>query len=148
MGYFDVDKQSENAPRSPAAPEPGLGSVPEYVVSSLPWVTASTATTATTLNYQFPKVTRYIQFSNHGTVGQLIRVGFTQNGVEGTNSIKIDGTQTVRLDVRVKEIFVRSDGGASPAFSFLAGLTMIPSKFMPTLTGSVSSPHGSWEGVG
>ena len=151
-GYYDVDKQSENAPRSSAAPEPGLGAVSEYQVSALPYATSSQANTGVTYNISFPKVTSWIVIKNHGTATEHIRLGFTKNGVEGGNHIRIDGGTGAASNptyyLRVKEVFIRSDSGASPGFSLLAGLTMIPTKFMPTLTGSVSSSQGYWDGVG
>lgn len=144
--YFDVDKTPP--PRSMAVAEPGYGAVPEYQVSSLPWVTSSTATAATTIGFTLPKVASFIQLLNNGSPGQFIRLGFTKNGVENANYIRVDGSSSIKLDLRVRDVFVRSDAGASPSFSLIAGLTMIPSRFAPVLTGSVSSSQGYWEGVG
>lgn len=148
MGYFDVDKQTENAPRSQAAPEPGYGHVPEYQVSSLPWVTGSVASSITTVqNYEFPYVTSHIHLRNHGSTAQGVRVGFTRAGVTGSNYVLVAGGTNIDLDVRVKSLFILGDGTAS-TYSLCAGLTMIPSRFAPTLTGSVSASHGTWQGVG
>jgi hypothetical protein len=150
MGYYDVDKSAVYAPATQAAPEPGYGSVPEYLVSSLPWLTASVVTSGSTQSYEFPKVTRYVQVINYGSASQFVKLGFTANGVAGTNYVKVAGGANVKFDLRVKEAFIRSDDvlSSSISYSLLAGLTTIPIKFAPTLTGSVSSSNGSWVGVG
>lgn len=146
MTYYDVDKNPY--PSTQQAPEPGYGSVSEYMASSLPWLTASTATTATTIHYELPKVAKFVHLINHGSASQFIRFGFSQNGVEKANYVKVDGGKELKLDVRVKDVFIRSDDLSSPTFSFAAGLTMIPARFAPTLTGSLTSSAGTWTGVG
>jgi hypothetical protein len=124
-------------------PRPGLGFASEYQGSSLPFVTSSVANSGVTLQIEFPNVTRYIAFHNLGTAGQNIRVGFTKNGVEGTNYFRVLGNSMMQPhELRVKTLFIRPDGAYSPAFDLIAGLTTISSRDMPVLTGSL------WSGVG
>lgn len=149
MGYYDVDKLGELYPPAPSThtpAQPGYGSVPEYLVSALPYVTASTLTSATTYEYRMPNVTRFITVANQASPGTAVRLGFTKNGVEGGNYIQIDGGQTVTLELRVSVFYLRPNAGLT--VSLCAGLTAIPSKYAPVLTGSVSGTNGSWQGVG
>lgn len=146
-GYYDQDKSDPGVQGAQSFPEPGYGAVSEYMVSSLPWVTHSQVSTGATAEYNFPHVARYLQITNNATAGQYLYVGFTKNGVEGGNYYSLNGGQNVRLDLRVKNVFLRAPSN-NIDFCLLAGLTMIPAKFAPTLTGSVSTAVGKWEGVG
>ncbi len=113
-------------------PASGLNNVGEYQASGLPWVTSSQATTSP---YQigFPFVTNEITVTNSGSLP--LRIGFTQNGVNGSNYFSVLAGQTVSFDVRVTYVYVRSDSSTAN-YSMFAGLTQIPAKSMPILTGS------------
>ena len=115
-------------------PASGLNNVAEYLASGLPWVTSSLATT-TPVSYTFPFVTSTIQVVNSGSLP--LRLGFTSNGIQGTNSYIIPGGADVSLDVRVITLYVRADTGTTN-YSIYAGLTQIPARGFPVLTGSAA----------
>jgi hypothetical protein len=149
MGYYDVDKMAELNPPAPSThtpAQPGYGSVPEYLVSSLPYVTASDLVANTTYEFRLPYVTRFLAIHHHGNSSNHLRIGFTKNGVENGYCYLLDGGAQVTLDLRVTVFYLRADNAAQ--ISFCAGLTAIPAKFAPVLTGSVSGTNGSWPGVG
>lgn len=126
----------------------------EYLSSALPWVTGSlslSATTPTKLN--FPRVTKYVKI--RAQTGD-VRLGFTVNGVSGSNYFVVSAGDTQTFDIRVNELYVRGDSGAAVADVF-AGLTLIHARDgIPFLTGSTTNttggsdvpPGAGWEGVG
>ena len=130
-------------------PRIGYNSVTEFMGSGLPWVTSSVAPGSAVINYKFAKITKRLSVWNHDTTaGNHIRVGFTRNGVNGGNHLKIDAGQTFEFDARIKEIFIRADDPAdSPPFSVYAELIGIDADMMPALTGSLNGAV-FWEGVG
>lgn len=112
----------------------GPNNAAEYVASGLPWVTSSANISTSPWKIDFPYVTNHLSFCVTGS--GAVRVGFTQNGVNGTNFALIPGgTGWVQFDVRCKEIYVRSDT-STQNISILAGLTMIENRGFPVLTGS------------
>lgn len=113
-------------------PAPGLNSVGEYMASGLPWVTASSATTSS-FQINFPFVTNELMITNSGS--NPLRVGFTQNGVNGSNYFLVLPGTDAEIDVRIKTLYVRAHTG-SVDYSVYAGLTQIPARSMPVLTGS------------
>lgn len=125
-------------------PSVGFDYAPAYQVPALPWVTASLASGY--VEHYFPFVTSFILFKNTST-GSL-RIAFTRNGFTNGHSLTILDTESVSMDVRIKQLWV--SGTADQEYSLLAGLTYINSRFAPLLTGSTSAPSGSvyWEGVG
>lgn len=114
-------------------PRSGPANTAEYMASGLPWVTSSTVTT-TPWRIDFPLVTSHLVVS---CPSGSIRLGFTQNGVNGVNGqnyITI-GSTYVDLTTRCKQIYVRADSGTA-TLSLFAGLTMIDQREFPILTGS------------
>jgi hypothetical protein len=129
-------------------PQGGLGYAAEFQSSALPWCTASVTASVTASHFSFPKITRFIGLINHGTVGTYIRLGFTQNGVNSNNSIRVNGgSETQVLEFRVTDVYVRAEGG-TPTFTLYAGLANIASRMMPVLTGTLPNGSGGWGGVG
>lgn len=112
-------------------PRSGPGNVGEYQTSGLPWVTSSAAT-ATPVRIDFPYVTNQITFQ---AGGGTVRFGFTQNGVNGTNYIPVYASGSLTVDLRTKQLWVRSESGTVD-YSVLAGLTQIQFRDFPVLTGS------------
>ncbi len=132
-------------------PASGLNNVGEYQASGLPWVTSSQATT-TPYQIAFPFVTNEIVISNSGSAP--LRVGFTQNGINGSNYFTVLAGHVATFDVRVTYIYIRSDSSTAN-YSMYAGLTQIPFKSMPVLTGSAvynpavtASVYGYASGLG
>jgi hypothetical protein len=110
-------------------PQPGFNFTPAYQISGLPYALTGTATSAPAYHVQFPYVTKFITVKADG--GSL-KIGFTANGVAGTNYFSISNNDTVTFEVRVKEMYI--DGAHT--FHIIAGLTGIPTASIPTLTGS------------
>ena len=145
----------------------GPNFVPAYQISGVPYVTSSNGTNITNLpvKVSFPFATRFFQITN--TSELPLRVGFTVNGVNGVGGSvsgstvgyhtqnyfilsgalangQSAGPSSVRLEVRCKEIYLRSDSpGHVSGFTLIAGLTGVQSSQFPILSGS----HG-FEGVG
>jgi len=126
--------------------------VPNYQLSAIPYVTSSAASEVLDgdgLQIQFPYVTKTVKIKNTG--GASLRVGFTENGVEGVETANYfiipteasaGETCIQEFDVRCKSLWFAGNGGAT-SFSLFAGLTPIESGSFPTLTGSAG-----FEGVG
>jgi hypothetical protein len=131
-------------------PKAGLNTAAEFTMSGLPWVLSGTIS-STAVRYSFPKVTKDIVIiNNNTTAAQRLRVGFTENGVNGVdeaNYILINGGSNITLNVRVKELYLLRDGGSDISSSVCANLTMIDSTMMPILTGSIGGTT-YWEGIG
>lgn len=124
---------------------PSHNFVAEYQQSSIPFVTSSATNEVGGTNpvrVSFPYVTRWVVIHNKNkTQTDTIRFGFSSNGVMGTsgrNYFEIDGSETtMRLEVKCREIWFLADDGSKPCgFTVLAGLTNVPSKDFPVLTGS------------
>ncbi len=118
--------------------------VPSYQLSGKPFVTTVTGSvTAGGTEVGFPSITRWVQVTNLGSTGQDVRIGFSANGVDGTENDyfyqlepAVDGTGTSgRLELRCKSLFIKSIAG-TPIITVIAGLTDIPDMRSP-LTGSV-----------
>jgi hypothetical protein len=122
----------------------GIGYAPEYQVSGLPYLSSGALTTTPT-RIDFPFVTRDLVFVNSGS--DSMRVGFTAAGISGSNWIKVLANTTLRLELRVKSVFIQADA-TTTAYSMCAGLTTVPQSQMPTITGSMGSGSMGWTGVG
>lgn len=134
----------------------GAGDVASYQMSGIPFVTSSKANEVgdTPIVIKFPSVTRHITIRN--TDGShALRVGFSHSGslglggsISGSDSktgashknyfiIPADKT-TPRLEIRCKELFFAKNGGGgtNASFTVIAGLTPIPTRNFPLLSGS------------
>ncbi len=118
-------------------PRPGFNSAPEYAVSGIPHVLSGSATTAATL-VEFPFVTRAITVANNSAANTILRIGFTQNGVNLANNFPLDGKQSIRFEVRVRDLWVRANTGTVD-YGICAELTPIERMFMLPLTGSIDT---------
>lgn len=132
-------------------PKGGLGYAAEFQSSALPWTSSSQVPVASSgvTRYDFPKVSRFISVSNHGTAGQEIRVGFTRNGVMTSgNYFLLDGGDIYTAEVRVTSMYIAGDSVNNVRISVLAGLTNIDASMMPQLSGTLDSGDAGWSGVG
>ena len=131
-------------------PRGGLGYAAEFQSSALPFVTQSVALSYSVgpQRWDFPKVSRFIGVTNNGTAGQFLRIGFTRNGVTGSNYYLVDGGQQSNFEFRVTSLYVISDGIAAPRYSLAVGLTNIDAIEMPRLSGSLPDGTAGWIGVG
>ena len=80
-------------------------------------------------------MTKFFFVRNIGAIP--LNVGFTANGVLGSNKFTLLTSQSFQGDIRVKDLFLASSGAAS--FEVVAGLTGIQRKNFPVLTGSLIS---------
>jgi hypothetical protein len=132
----------------------GLGHAAAYQVSGKPFVTGGLTASArgtTPTEVEFPAVTKEITFSDWvtwdpagpGALPGVIRVGFSANGVNGTNYISLSNTSTpVTLDVKARSVFIVGEGSDGTALSatgsIYASLTSIETGSIPSnWTGSV-----------
>jgi len=146
-------------------PKNGPNNVPSYLISGLPFVTSSVTnelngTTGNVAKISFPFVTSAIAVTTFGSTGGTIRLGFTENGVKGTEThsyitlpvVNNVPTTSPQFKLRCKEIYLRADGSSTAGFSVYAELTDIDTSLLPILTGSVTPAGASgqlkWEGVG
>ena len=134
----------------------GPNYVPAYQTSGTPFVTSSNGATVSSSpqRIQFPSVTRFVEVRNTGGAGSAgLRIGFSSHGVNGSGG-SVSGSlhervanhanyfvvpasgSTGRLEIRCKEIYLRSDAAANTGFTLIAGLTGINPREFPTLTGS------------
>ena len=108
---------------------PGIGNAASYQVSGIPWVSSSLAVPAsgsTTLEISFPQVTKSIIVKNASTGSVQMRVGFSDNGVKGTNFFLLSAGESFAADLKVIRVYLMSNNGTVLNASVVAGLTNIP----------------------
>lgn len=132
-------------------PPSGIFSASEFQSSALPWVVSGTTSGTTVIKYTFPRVTKNITLHNLETSTKKLRIGFTENGINGVGGnyfFLIDAGDVVTLDAKVTELYVRADSSNTISFSVYAGLTTISSVQMPVITGTLGDGSQGWSGVG
>ena len=124
----------------------GINHVPAYQVSGRPFASASIDGTITGgAKVEFPYVTRWIYVHNNGSTD--VRVGFSQNGVLGSNYFVLNNKNgqregaSARLELKVSELWV----SGSNDVSVCAGLTTIP---VSRISGSTGPSYSGSIGVG
>jgi hypothetical protein len=60
-----------------------------------------------------------------------LRVGFSENGVNGTNFFLLSNGESFAGDLRVSKVFLLSNNGTPVTASIVAGLTNISSVDLP-----------------
>jgi len=113
----------------------GLNHVGAFQVSGRPFASGSiNASTATKV--EFPTVTRWIYVANDST--DPCRIGFSEDGVEGTNffSLAGNGATTDLLELKISEVWLSGSNNVS----VMAGLTNIDTIRVSTADGT------SWSG--
>ncbi len=129
----------------------GLSNVGSYQVSGVPYATSSIAAPAssgTPTQVSFPDITQRIVVSNINTASAL-RVGFSANGVSGTNYFIIPAASssviypTQDFKVKVSSIFLLSHTATPTSASVFAELTNISTSHLNN-----SGPTGlpNWSG--
>lgn len=117
---------------------PGIHFVPEYQSSGLPAVFSGSVSTTPQV-VEFDMVTRAITVTNNSAATNFLLVGYSSNGVQfGTNSFPLNGGNSIRMEVRVKDLWLKSQTG-TVNYGIMAELTTIERSKMPYLTGSLSA---------
>lgn len=114
---------------------PGIGNAASYQVSGIPWVSSSLAVPvsgATTLEISFPQVTKSVIVKNVSTGSVQMRVGFSDNGVKGTNFFLLAAGESFAADLKVTRLYLMSNNGTALTASVIAGLTNIPATELTT----------------
>ena len=131
-------------------PQAGLGSVGSYQMSGIPYLSASItvpANTSSPLLIQFPYVAKFVTIVNTGSATTPnLRVGFSSNGVKGSNYLSLAYGESYTGEWRIEDIYLFSSTTAQTSASIVAGLTPIP-RGVPAITGSGNNWSGS-SGVG
>ena len=115
-------------------PSPGLGNVGSYQVSGIPWVTSSLvapASSSAPLEVSFPSVTKSILVKNINGSTNKVRVGFSANGVQGTNYILLDKDESFEADLKVTKLYLLSNTASTASMSVVAALTTIDASMLP-----------------
>lgn len=120
----------------------GQTSVAEYMASGLPYATQSAPTSGTAAKIEFPFVTKFFTVKNNGP-GEVY-IGFTENGVLGTNRFSIPESGSYTGEIRVMDLFLLS-AGSTGSVDVIAGLTGILRRDFFVLTGSFVGFSGSQE---
>ena len=86
----------------------GISNVGSYQVSGIPFVSGAIALTTAPIQINFPDVTQRFFVAKH--IGDNVRVGFSANGVNGTNYFLLSGNLPPQeFRVKVSSVFVRAD---------------------------------------
>jgi hypothetical protein len=113
----------------------GLSNVGSYQISGIPWASSSISapiSSGTPANVEFPFITKSIIVKNTGASGgPSVKVGFSENGVKGTNYFLLAPSESFAADLRVTNLYVLS-AGAATTVSIIAGLTGIAINNLPT----------------
>jgi hypothetical protein len=120
----------------------GLGYVPSYQASAVPFLTSSLTipvSTSEPIVINFNTVTRFITVTNTNSVDDPnypLRFGFSRNGIKGVennNYIVLNNGDSYDAELRVTKVFLLSDSPAhSSSGSVVAGLTDINSSLLQT----------------
>ncbi len=119
----------------------GVYAVGQYQMSAKPYATGSlTVSAAIPLQVSFPFVTKFVTIKNSTTgSNSTMRVGFSANGVNGTNYYTLENGESYTADIRVVSVFLRGDVAPCNA-TVIAGLTGIESElrdvYGPNYSGS------------
>lgn len=109
-------------------PTAGLNNVGSYQTSAIPWASSSLvapASSGTPLQIDFPYVTKFIVVKN--LTSNNLRVGFSENGIKGSNYFVLTNLESFQGDFRVTKLFLLADGATPTTASVVAGLTGIGS---------------------
>jgi len=119
----------------------GLGHVPSYQASAIPYLTSSLTVPAlgdTPLEVSFDSVSKFVIITNTlaGSATNVpLRFGFSSNGVSGSvqnNYAILNNGETFEADYRVTSVFLLSDNTSECSASVVAGLTRISRSHLET----------------
>lgn len=123
-------------------PKSGLNNSAEYQIGGLPFATASTLeTTSSVQQLSFSYVTKFVTVKNVGgpaPYSGTLFVGFTHSGTLGSNRYSLTPSASYTADFRLKDLFLMGET-APISYEVIAGLTLIEARQLPTLTGSAAA---------
>jgi hypothetical protein len=122
----------------------GLRSVGSYQVSGHPFITGSVLTGNQQHTISFPYVTKKVTVIASGSITEHIRVHFHATASANRVGDHPNGTfialdsheDSIEFDVKCKEMYISTPGGASGGYRLYASLTTIPTSSMFALSGS------------
>lgn len=123
----------------------GVSSVGQYQMSGQPYATSSLVIDSSTpTEIKFPAVTKFVTIVNTNTGSSSpLRVGFSANGVAGTNYFLLDNGESYTGEFRLRYLYLRGDV-ATTYGSVIAGITGIESE----LSGTNGYNYSGSAGVG
>jgi hypothetical protein len=134
--YITPEREAENpASNYNFRYRASLHSTNNYVVSAIPFVTSSTVpASGSVVQIDFAgQVTKYITIKNVDNLIDRIRIGFSENGVRGTNYFVLEKNESFSADVKVTKLFLMSEPtGGEVNVSVFAGLTGISAAELPS----------------
>ena len=120
----------------------GLGHVPSYQASAIPFLTSSLVvpiSTSEPIEINFSTITRFITITNTNSIDDPnypLRFGFSRNGIKGVennNYIVLNNGDSYEGELRVTKVFLLSDSPVySSSGSIIAGLTDINASLLQT----------------
>jgi hypothetical protein len=109
---------------------PGLSDVGSYQMSAIPFATGNVPVVANgsvTTAVSFPSVTKFVTVVNETTgTNSAMRVGFSSNGVKGTNYFVLDNGESYTGDWRITAIYLMGNTVTTCTASIIAGVTNVP----------------------
>jgi len=111
----------------------GAGNAVDYQVPGIPWVTSSTTGVNEIIQHSFPTISNSVVVKNALVSSNNLRVGFTTNGLKGSNYVELAPGESIAMDVRIIDLFI---SGSSTSYTTYAELTTINRTMSMVLTGS------------
>ena len=103
-------------------PQPGAQNAIEYQVPGIPWVTSSVTGVNQIIQHKFPSISNSVVTKNSLSSNNNLRVGFTENGLKGSNYVELVPGESLAMDIRIIDLFI---SGSSTAYTVYAELTAI-----------------------
>lgn len=128
-------------------PMGGLAYTPEFIGSSLPYLTSSNVSLGGLTEISFQNITKFVIVKNASTGSEVLALGVTRNGVIGSNKILLNAGESFTADWKLTSLWLSGSSGATVSFSVAAGLSGLDASRVPPITGSAHS-SGSYQGVG
>ena len=133
----------------------GLNNVGSYQVSGIPFCSSSINCVSSVVKVSFPFVTKWVLIRNNSsTASQDLKVGFSENGVNGiggenyfiiNNVTSADRASVISpLPLKLSEIYLKGSSDAE----VVAGLTNIPVERINNISPDGTNWSGSYGGIG
>lgn len=120
----------------------GLGWAEGFKGAGYPWVTGSVAIASdATHTIHFTNMTKFFIVSNRGTVP--LRIGFTLNGISGSNFYAVDPGEERELNLKIRDLYLKNTGSLGGVYDLIAGISEISRDACPIMSGSTTPNTGS-----